>query len=122
MRIEYPRATHHVMNRGDHREDIFLDDEDRQRFLATPGAACQKTEWPLLRPGAGPPALRSALSGRELFDQRDVSGKLVGSCGSGFGLLLGDYSAHSALGGAHGAKSKTLRFIKEFYGSVLPPA
>ena len=32
LRIEYPGATYHVMNRGNHREDIFLDDEDRQRF------------------------------------------------------------------------------------------
>ena len=45
LRIEYPGATYRVMNRGDQREDIFLDDEDRQRFLATLGEACQKTEW-----------------------------------------------------------------------------
>ena len=36
---------YHVMNRGDQREAIFRDDEDRQRFLATLGEACQKTEW-----------------------------------------------------------------------------
>ena len=45
LRIEYPGALYHVMNRGDHlpapqrsrqagREDIFKDDEDRQRFLS----------------------------------------------------------------------------------------
>ena len=53
LRIEYPGAMYHVMNRGDlpssdygkaslpssdygkasQREDIFKDDEDRQRFL-----------------------------------------------------------------------------------------
>jgi len=33
------------MNRGDRREDIFQDDEDRKRFLTTLGEACQKTEW-----------------------------------------------------------------------------
>ena len=33
------------MNRGDQREDIFRDDEDRQRFLFTLGEACVKTEW-----------------------------------------------------------------------------
>jgi len=33
------------MNRGDRREDIFRDDEDRQRFLSTLGEACQKTRW-----------------------------------------------------------------------------
>ena len=36
---------YHVMNRGDQREDIFQDDEDRQKFLATLGEACGKTEW-----------------------------------------------------------------------------
>jgi putative transposase len=36
---------YHVMNRGDQREAIFRDDEDRQKLLATLGEACQKTEW-----------------------------------------------------------------------------
>ena len=36
---------YHGMNRGDQREDIFRDDEDRQRFLSTLGEACGKTEW-----------------------------------------------------------------------------
>jgi len=33
--VEYSGAIYHVMNRGDQREDIFRDDEDRTRFLAT---------------------------------------------------------------------------------------
>src|ERR1035437_3112793 len=45
LRIEYPEAMYHVMNRGDQREDIFRDDEDRQKFLFTLGEACAKTEW-----------------------------------------------------------------------------
>src|ERR1700690_1568351 len=45
LRIEYPGAMYHVMNRGDQREDIFRDDPDRQKFLATLGEACAKTEW-----------------------------------------------------------------------------
>lgn len=45
LRIEYPGAIYHVMNRGDHREDIFKDDEDRRRFLGTLGEACVKTDW-----------------------------------------------------------------------------
>ena len=45
LRIEYPGAMYHVMNRGDQREDIFRDDEDRQKFLSTLGEACGKTEW-----------------------------------------------------------------------------
>jgi REP element-mobilizing transposase RayT len=33
------------MNRSDHREAIFRDDLDRQRFLATLAEACGKTGW-----------------------------------------------------------------------------
>src|SRR5258707_5125947 len=33
------------MNRGDHRENIFRDDDDRKRFLGALGEACRKTEW-----------------------------------------------------------------------------
>jgi REP element-mobilizing transposase RayT len=45
LRIEYPGAIYHVMNRGDHREAIFQDDIDRQRFLETLGQTCAKTDW-----------------------------------------------------------------------------
>jgi len=33
LRIEYPGAWYHVMNRGRRREDIFLDSEDYQTFI-----------------------------------------------------------------------------------------
>ena len=33
LRIEYPGAWYHVMNRGRRREDIFLDDSDNHLFL-----------------------------------------------------------------------------------------
>ncbi len=42
LRVEYPGAIYHVMSRGDRREDIFLDDVDRQDFLKTLAEACQK--------------------------------------------------------------------------------
>ena len=45
LRVEYPGAIYHVMNRGDRRELIFMDDADRQRFLETLGEACAKTGW-----------------------------------------------------------------------------
>src|SRR6267142_2850274 len=45
LRIQYEGAIYHVMNRGDHSEDIFLGDEDRELFLKTLGEACAKTEW-----------------------------------------------------------------------------
>ena len=34
LRVEYPGAVYHVMNRGDRREAIFRDDQDREVFLA----------------------------------------------------------------------------------------
>jgi putative transposase len=45
LRIEYPGAIYHVMNRGDRREPIYQDDADRTRFLQTLGDACRKTDW-----------------------------------------------------------------------------
>ena len=43
--IQYPGAMDHVINRGDRREAIFQDDQDRQRFRSKLGEACQKTNW-----------------------------------------------------------------------------
>ena len=45
LRLEYAGGIYHVMNRGDRREDIFNDDEDRECFLSTLAQACRKTEW-----------------------------------------------------------------------------
>ena len=43
IRVQYPGAIYHLMSRGDRREDVFLDDVDRQDFLKTLAEACQKT-------------------------------------------------------------------------------
>ena len=45
LRVQYPGAIYHAMNRGDRREPIFRDDRDRQTFLLTLEEACEKTEW-----------------------------------------------------------------------------
>jgi putative transposase len=45
VRIQYPGAIYHVMNRGDHQERIFCDDDDRKVFLATLAEGCEKTGW-----------------------------------------------------------------------------
>jgi REP-associated tyrosine transposase len=42
VRIQYPGALYHVMNRGDRREAIFEDDEDRHRLLETLSEACEQ--------------------------------------------------------------------------------
>jgi REP element-mobilizing transposase RayT len=45
LRVEYPGAVYHVMNRGDRREAIFQDNQDREVFLQLLGEACAKTGW-----------------------------------------------------------------------------
>ena len=45
LRIEYAGARYHVMNRGDGRERIYIEDRDRETFLRTLGEACAKTGW-----------------------------------------------------------------------------
>ena len=37
IRIEYEGAMYHVMARGNRRERIFVDDDDRRMFLKTIG-------------------------------------------------------------------------------------
>src|SRR6266571_7308225 len=45
LRVQYPGAIYHVINRGDRREPIFVDDADRRRFLETLAEACAKAQW-----------------------------------------------------------------------------
>jgi REP element-mobilizing transposase RayT len=45
LRVQYPGAIYHVMNRGDRREAIFLSDKDRALFIRTLAEACEKTDW-----------------------------------------------------------------------------
>jgi len=45
VRIEFPGAFYHVMARGNRREAIFLDDDDRRFFLQCLAEACGKTGW-----------------------------------------------------------------------------
>ncbi len=45
LRLEYPGALYHVMNRGDRRQVIFRGDADRCLFLDSLQTACEKTGW-----------------------------------------------------------------------------
>ena len=45
LRVQYPGAIYHVMNRGDRREAIFVDEVDRDLLIATLGQAWEKTAW-----------------------------------------------------------------------------
>ncbi len=45
LRIEYPGALYHVTSRGDRRDWIYLDDEDRQGFLGLLGEVVETFNW-----------------------------------------------------------------------------
>lgn len=48
LRLEFPDAHYHVMARGNRREAIFRDDDDRRFFLHALGQACGRTGWEVL--------------------------------------------------------------------------
>ena len=45
IRIEYAGALYHVTSRGDRREDIFVDDEDRLIRLEVFSQVCYRFNW-----------------------------------------------------------------------------
>jgi putative transposase len=45
LRIEFAGAVYHVMARGNARETIFLDDEDRESFVANLGRVAGRFDW-----------------------------------------------------------------------------
>ena len=45
IRIEHPGAFYHVMARGNRRENIYRDDDDRRFFLKTLAQGCEMTGW-----------------------------------------------------------------------------
>jgi len=45
LRVEYPGAYYHVMARGNRRENIFIDDDDRRFFLKAVSEVCSQTGW-----------------------------------------------------------------------------
>jgi len=45
LRIEFAGALYHLTSRGDGREAIYLDDEDRKVFLQVLGGACERFNW-----------------------------------------------------------------------------
>lgn len=45
LRIEFPGAIHHVTSRGNARKKIFMDDTDRETFLATLGWVVERFGW-----------------------------------------------------------------------------
>ncbi len=45
LRLEFPGAVYHLTARGNARQDIFLDDEDRARFLALLAREVDQQRW-----------------------------------------------------------------------------
>ncbi|MCG6897893.1 MAG: transposase [Thiocapsa sp.] len=45
LRIELAGALYHVTSRGDHREAIYRDDQDRLAWLELLGATCRRFNW-----------------------------------------------------------------------------
>ena len=101
LRVEYPGAIYHVMNRGDRREAIFLNDADREMFIATLAEAGQKTGWQVQA---------FCLMGNHFHLVVETpQGNLV----AGMKWLLGTYTArfnrrHKLFGHLFGGRYKTL--------------
>ena len=45
LRLEFAGALYHVTSRGDRREDIYLDDDDRKKWLQVLGHVCSRYNW-----------------------------------------------------------------------------
>lgn len=45
LRMELAGGVYHVTARGDRREDIYLDDDDRQQWLGVLAHVCQRFNW-----------------------------------------------------------------------------
>jgi REP element-mobilizing transposase RayT len=45
LRLERPGAVYHVMSRGNAKQAIYLDDEDRRAFLDTLWRVCERLDW-----------------------------------------------------------------------------
>jgi REP element-mobilizing transposase RayT len=45
LRLEFPGALYHVTARGDRREAIYFDEDDRQRWLELLGVVCERFNW-----------------------------------------------------------------------------
>ena len=45
LRLEFAHALYHVTSRGDRREDIYIDDSDREAWLAVLSQVCKRFNW-----------------------------------------------------------------------------
>ena len=45
LRLELAGGLYHITSRGDRREDIYIDDSDRNKWLELLGQVCQRYNW-----------------------------------------------------------------------------
>ncbi len=45
LRIEFPGARYHIINRGNYRDHVFAEDGAKQAFLKCLGEAAAKAGW-----------------------------------------------------------------------------
>ena len=45
LRFDYPGALHHVLSRGNAKQDIFADDKDRRAFIRTVSDVVSRLHW-----------------------------------------------------------------------------
>lgn len=45
LRIEFSGALYHITSRGDRREDIYFNDDDRKQWLTVLGEVCERFGW-----------------------------------------------------------------------------
>ena len=45
LRLEFAGALYHITARGERREEIYLDDDDRQAFIDLLGEVCLRFNW-----------------------------------------------------------------------------
>lgn len=45
LRMEFPNAVYHVVSRGNRKEPVFLDDNDREHFLRILGDTTERYHW-----------------------------------------------------------------------------
>ena len=45
LRLELAGGLYHITSRGDRREDIYVDDADRSKWLELLGQVCHRYNW-----------------------------------------------------------------------------
>ena len=105
IRIEYEGAIYHVMARGNRREDIYLDDEDRDAV----GNLLKTTS----------PGETVAAAGRETSYEYDIFGRTTKITEPGNRISTTLYNAFGEIWKVTDAKGQTVQTVRDGAGRVL---